>query len=214
MVVPGSFTARLTVDSGSGLSVLERSFDVLVDPRVAADGVTLADMQAQFDLGMEILAAIEDADATIERLENAQERAAEGSDVAKELEEIERALLTDETISSYPQPMLRDQMNYLYRNSQAADQEPGADMYERLEVLGTKAIGVRSQGGALHPRHDRVTVFELLGVDLQSHVHVPKPQPVEAVGVGLRRQHWAFAHETAKPCAVGLRGGHGVGDPM
>jgi photosystem II stability/assembly factor-like uncharacterized protein len=138
MVVPGSFSARLTVDSGSGSSVLERSFEVLVDPRVAADGVTLADMQAQFDLGMEILAAIADADETIERLENAQERAAEGSNVAKELKEIERALLTDQTISSYPQPMLRDQMNYLYSNSQSADQEPGADMYTRLEELVTE----------------------------------------------------------------------------
>ena len=29
---------------------LTRSFDVLIDPRVAADGVTLADLQEQFDL--------------------------------------------------------------------------------------------------------------------------------------------------------------------
>ncbi len=63
------------------------------------------------------------------------ERAAEGSDVAEQLEEIEAALVTDRTISSYPEPMLRDQLNYLYSNSQRADQEPGADMYERLEVL-------------------------------------------------------------------------------
>ena len=90
------------------------------------------------NLGIEIRTAIEDADATIERLRGAQERVAEGTDVEQELKEIERALITDETISSYPQPMLRDQMNYLYRNSQNADQEPGADMYERLEVLVTE----------------------------------------------------------------------------
>jgi hypothetical protein len=137
VVVPGTYTARLTAD-GAAFSVTERSFEVLMDPRVAADGVTLADLQAQFDLGIEIRTAIEDADATIERLRGAQERVAEGTDVEQELKEIERALLTDETITSYPQPMLRDQMNYLYRNSQAADQEPGADMYERLEVLVTE----------------------------------------------------------------------------
>ncbi len=137
VVVPGTYTARLTAD-GVAFSVTERSFEVLMDPRVAADGVTLADLQAQFDLGIEIRTAIEDADATIERLRGAQERVAEGTDVEQELKEIERALLTDETITSYPQPMLRDQMNYLYRNSQAADQEPGADMYERLEVLVTE----------------------------------------------------------------------------
>ncbi len=106
-----------------------------MDPRVAADGVTVADLQAQFELGIEIRTAIEDADATIERLEGAMQRASEGSDVAAQLKEIESALVTDRTISSYPQPMLRDQLNYLSQNSQRADQEPGEDMYERLEVL-------------------------------------------------------------------------------
>ena len=134
IVVPGSYMARVTVDGVSQ----ERSFRVLMDPRVAADGVTIADMQAQFDLGIEVRTAIEDADATIERLRGAQERVAEGTDVERELKEIERALLTDQTITSYPQPMLRDQMNYLYRNSQSADQEPAADMYERLDVLVTE----------------------------------------------------------------------------
>jgi hypothetical protein len=134
LVVPGTYSARLTVDGWQET----RAFDVLIDPRVAADGVTIADLQAQFDLGIEIRTAIEDADATIGRLETALERAAEGTDVRTQLEEIEDALITDRTISSYPQPMLRDQFNYLYGNTQRADQEPGKDMYERLEVLVTE----------------------------------------------------------------------------
>jgi len=139
MVVPGAYTARLTVNGTAGeFSVVERDFEVMMDPRVAADGVTIADLQAQFDLGIQIRTAIEDADATIERLQGAQARVAEGSDVESELKEIERALLTDRTITSYPQPMLRDQMNYLNSNSQRADQRPAADMYERLDVLVTE----------------------------------------------------------------------------
>ena len=62
-------------------------------------------------------------------------RASEGSDVAEQLAEISAALVTDRSISSYPQPMLRDQLDYLSGNSQSADQKPGEDMYERLEVL-------------------------------------------------------------------------------
>ena len=62
----------------------------------------------------------------------------EGTDVERQLKEIERALLTDDSISSYPQPMLRDQFNYLYRNSISADQEPAVDMYDRLEALVTE----------------------------------------------------------------------------
>lgn len=134
MVVPGRYTARLIADG----SATERSFEVMMDPRVAADGVTVADLQAQFDLGIRVRTAIEDADATIEQLRGAQERVAEGSDVETELEKVERALLTDRTITSYPQPMLRDQMNYLYGNTQRADQKPAADMYERLDVLVTE----------------------------------------------------------------------------
>jgi hypothetical protein len=134
IVVPGAYTARLVVDGETH----ERPFNVLMDPRVEADGVTIADLQAQFDLGIQVRTAIEDADATIERLRGAQERVAEGTDVERELKEIEQALVTDQTITSYPQPMLRDQMNYLYRNSQGSDQEPAADMYQRLDVLVTE----------------------------------------------------------------------------
>ena len=80
---------------------------------------------------------MEDAQGTIERLEEAMARAAEGSDVSQELAEIEAALVTDpnDEISSYPQPMLADQLNYLYSNSTSADQKPAEDMYQRLDVL-------------------------------------------------------------------------------
>ena len=136
MVVPGPYEARLTVDG----TTRTRSFDVLIDPRVADDGVTVADLQEQFELGLEMQVAIEDTDATIARLDDALARAAEGSDVRQQLQEIEAALVTDpnDTISSYPQPMLADQLDYLYGNSVDADQKPSADMYERLETLKTE----------------------------------------------------------------------------
>ncbi len=44
--------------------------------------------------------------------------------------------------------MLRDQLNYLSGNSQRADQKPGEDMYERLEILVSEleAHKIRLQG--------------------------------------------------------------------
>ncbi len=133
MVVPGDYQVRLTVDGQSQT----RDFEVLMDPRVIDDGVTVADLQDQFDLALEIIAAMDDAGSTIDRLEEAMARAADGSDVSAELAEIEAALVTDpnDEISSYPQPMLASQLDYLYGNSTAADQKPGEDMYTRLEVL-------------------------------------------------------------------------------
>jgi photosystem II stability/assembly factor-like uncharacterized protein len=141
MVVPGEYQARLTVDGASRT----RSFRVLIDPRVVADGVTLADLRAQFDLGVEIRDAIEDAGQTIEKVGGAMERAADGSDVEAQLREIQSALVTDRSITSYPQPMLADQLSYLYGNTQRADQKPGVDMYERLEQLKTELEAHKSR---------------------------------------------------------------------
>ncbi len=134
MVVPGEYQVRMTADGRTQT----RSFEVLMDPRVAADGVTVADLQAQYDLALDIIDAMNSADETIERLEDAMRRAAEGSDVREDLREIQDALVTDESISSYPQPMLADQLGYLYSNATRADQEPAADMYTRLEDLRTE----------------------------------------------------------------------------
>jgi len=129
--VPGNFHARLTVDGQE----LNQWFEVKIDPRVAADGVTIADLQEQFDLSLEILAAMGDASATIERVQGAMEQAAAGGDVEEQLEQIHAALVTDQTISSYPQPMLQAQLQYLYSGLQRADQKPGRDSYERLATL-------------------------------------------------------------------------------
>ncbi len=133
-VIPGRYEVRLTVDGRSQ----NHMFDVAMDPRVAADGVTVADLKAQFDLAMQIQSAMEDAATTVERLEGAMERAAAGADVTRELEEIHAAMVTNDEISSYPQPMLVDQLRYLYQNSIGADQKPGQDMYSRLETLRTE----------------------------------------------------------------------------
>jgi len=131
MVVPGQYEARLT----AGGQTLTRTFEVLMDPRVADDGVTQADLEAQFQLGLDVIAAIEDAGSTIETLDGAMERVQEGSSIEDQLKEIQSALVTDRTITSYPTPMLADQFNYLYGNTQRADQRPAEDMYERLEDL-------------------------------------------------------------------------------
>ena len=134
MVVPGVYEAHLRIDGATHIE----SLNVLMDPRSRMDGITIEDIQAQYELGMEVLVAIEDADATIDRLTGAMERASEGGTVEKQLKEIQDALVTDRSITSYPQPMLRDQFQYLYSNSISIDQKPAVDMYDRLNVLKTE----------------------------------------------------------------------------
>lgn len=129
--VPGAYQVRLTVDGKAQTQALRLE----LDPRLVADGVTVAHLQAQYELALEILAAVGDARETITRVEGAIQRAAQGAGIRGELEEIHRALVTDRSISSYPQPMLADQFSYLYNNMVGGEQEPSGEMVKRLEVL-------------------------------------------------------------------------------
>lgn len=47
--------------------------------------------------------------------------------------EIKRELVTEG--GAYPQPMMVDQLEYLYENLLRADQKPGRDAYDRYEEL-------------------------------------------------------------------------------
>ncbi|NJD17889.1 MAG: hypothetical protein FIA95_01185 [Gemmatimonadetes bacterium] len=129
--VPGTYQVRLTVDGKSATQPLE----LKIDPRLAADGLTVADLQAQYDLALRILAAVADCGATITKVDGAIQRAAQGSDVRKQLEEIQRALVTDPNENSYPKPMLADQFQYLYSNMSGTEQKPSGEMTKRLETL-------------------------------------------------------------------------------
>ena len=141
LAVPGRFEVRLTVDGRSQT----RSFDILMDPRVAADNVTLADLQEQFALNIRIRDAIIRGRLAVQDLESAKEATEagveSGRDAAEramaaleELAEVEQALVT-KTEGSYQTPMLVDQLSYLYSMTSGADQRPGRDAYERLQVL-------------------------------------------------------------------------------
>ena len=141
LAVPGRFEVRLTVDERNQT----RSFDVLIDPRVAADNVTLADLQEQFTLNIHIRDAIIRGRLAVQDLESAKEATEAGVESGRaaaeramaaleELAEVEQALVT-KTEGSYQTPMLVDQLTYLYEMTSGADQRPGRDAYERLHVL-------------------------------------------------------------------------------
>ena len=141
LAVPGRFDVRLTVDGRSQT----RSFEVLIDPRVARDNVTLADMQEQFALNIQIRDAIIRGRLAVQDIEAAKEGSEEGreagGDVAERalaaleaLAEVEAALVS-RTDGSYQTPMLVDQLRYLYGMTSRADQKPGEDAHQRLQVL-------------------------------------------------------------------------------
>ena len=140
MVSPGNYRVKLTV---GGWSHTE-TFKVLIDPRVVTDGVTQADLVEQESISLRIRDLLNRArmvEARIaevrEQLKEKIEKSDRGADQAhvvdEQLSRIQSRLVTAE--GRYPRPMLVDQISYLYRMLDRADQKPGQDAYERLEEL-------------------------------------------------------------------------------
>jgi hypothetical protein len=107
-------------------------FEVKMDPRVVREGqVSEEDVTAQVELALEVRDALSDARLAAVHLEEAIEEASD---------EEKGALIAikDELVTApirYSQPMLVDQLSYLYENLQRADQRPGRDAIDRWEKL-------------------------------------------------------------------------------
>jgi hypothetical protein len=128
LALPGTYTFRLSV----GDRVETRSADLLMDPRVAADGVTMADLQEQYDL---ILAVNETTARAREVAERVRAGVGRAEGEAKAAFEALQARMVDDPVGSYPRPMLLGQLGYLSGMIGRADQKPGADAYVRHQQL-------------------------------------------------------------------------------
>ena len=136
MVAPGDYQVRL---SSGGWSQQEK-FTVLIDPNVARDGVSQADLEAQERLGLDVMGLRTRAQELSDRLEGVQEKLAQGTDqaglrgqVKNALSEIHSSLIT--ASGRYPTPVLLDQISYLSSMIDRADHRPGNDAYERYDEL-------------------------------------------------------------------------------
>ncbi len=126
---PGTYTARLK----TGDQVVdEETFEVVMDPRLASDNVTAADLIAQFQLQEEIAATLARAQAANRRV---QEGAGKATGEMAQAFEALNLRLNEVEVGSYPQPMLLGQLSYLLSMISRADQAPGGDAYVRHEEL-------------------------------------------------------------------------------
>ncbi len=146
---PGRYTVRLTVAD----EVAEQSFELSVDPRVLDQGTTPADIAAQVDLSLQLVELLAEARKLEMQLtdeqENLEDMGDEMSDEERQrlsqIESVLEELKTDDII--YPQPMLTDQISYLYNMINTADQAPGKEAEDRFAVLSGKFDELKSQLG-------------------------------------------------------------------
>jgi photosystem II stability/assembly factor-like uncharacterized protein len=140
---PGPYQVRLKVDA----VVLTQTFTVLIDPRIAAEGVTAADLKEQFEHNTRMRELAASVSQTVARVRDAQAklRGATGADLetAKRVEAIAAKLLTESV--RYGKPGLQAHISYLAGMTSGVDQKIGRDAIERYEVLKKELDAVRAE---------------------------------------------------------------------
>jgi photosystem II stability/assembly factor-like uncharacterized protein len=140
---PGSYQARLKV----GEVTLTQPFKVLIDPRVADDGVTAADLGEQYAHNMRMRDLVTSVNQLVLRVRDAQTllRGATGADAgkAKAIDAIASKLLTEPV--RYGKPGLQAHITYLAGMTSGADQKIGQDAVERCGVLEKELAAVKTE---------------------------------------------------------------------
>lgn len=138
LVAPGTYTFELRVDG----KVVTQTVEIKADPRILEAGIKQGDMEAQVALSLNIVELqswaknmTNEIDEKMKPLAARLKKKASGKTQAKydAIEKIYNQLVTPKGI--YMRPMLLDQLNYLLRMINRADQIPGKDGYERFDEL-------------------------------------------------------------------------------
>ena len=139
---PGHYQVRLK----TGTVNKTQPFNVAIDPRVAADGVTVADLQEQFEHNMRMRELVTSVNQLVTRVREAQNklRTAGGDPAtATRVTALAAKLLTEPV--RYGKPGLQAHITYLAGMTTNVDQKIGRDAIERYEVLKKELDAVRAE---------------------------------------------------------------------
>ena len=139
-VPPGSYRVTLTADSYKAT----HPYRLLVDPRVAEDGVTAADLREQYQHNLRIRDMSADVQKLQGRLQAAQARLANASGPAADTLAKVRSILSrvlDQPIR-YGKPGVATHIRYLAGMTTGADQKVGRDAIARAAVLRKELDGL------------------------------------------------------------------------
>jgi hypothetical protein len=125
---PGDYTAKLTVAG----QTLTQPFTVLIDPRLAEEGMTAADLKELFDHNVRMDALVEEVNTFLDEVESALEQAQ--GDRRDRIQRILEQLRADPEVR-YSKPGLRDHITYLSRMTRGVDQKVGSEAPARYQVL-------------------------------------------------------------------------------
>jgi photosystem II stability/assembly factor-like uncharacterized protein len=142
---PGLYQAKLTVDGAAETQPLT----VLIDPRIAAEGVTNADLVEQYDHNVKMRALEADVDQTLARVNAARSRlqGATGADAdkAKQVQAIYEKLVNTPEGVRYNKPGLQEHVRYLAGMTTGVDQKIGRDAIDRYNELKKQLDAIKTE---------------------------------------------------------------------
>lgn len=142
-VPPGQYQARLKAGGVTSTVPL----NVLIDPRVAEDGVTLADLREQFEHNMRVRELVNGVNQLAARVREAQTKlrnaSATDGETTSRLNTIASRLFTEPV--RYGKPGLQAHISYLAGMTANVDQKIGRDAIERYETLRQELEALRAE---------------------------------------------------------------------
>ncbi len=129
LMPPGRYQVRLSTAGRTWTEPL----NVLMDPRSANDGVTLADLTEQYEHNMRVRTLVNDAVRAVTRVRNAQRQYAEGTPLRNAADAAAKVLNTEPV--RYGKPGLQAHIQYLSSLTARTDMRIGRDAIERYRVL-------------------------------------------------------------------------------
>ena len=143
IVPPGRYQARLKI----GSTLMTEGFNVLIDPRVAEDGVSFADLQEQFEHNMRMRELVTGVNQLVTRVRDAQTKlrnaTAADSEMSTKVSALAAKLLTEPV--RYGKPGLQAHITYLASMTANIDQKIGRDAIERYAILKKEFDAVRAE---------------------------------------------------------------------
>lgn len=155
-VLPGRYQVRLTVDGES----MTQDFEIKMNPRALADGVTVADLQERFDFAIRIRDRVTDANEAVLRIRSIKQQ------IDDRLEESDNAQL--ESLGGTVTSRLGEVEGEIYQVQNQSNQDP----LNYPIKLNNKIAALQNlvEGAETRPTDQSYTVFETLSTQLESEL--------------------------------------------
>jgi photosystem II stability/assembly factor-like uncharacterized protein len=142
-VPPGRYTARLTV----GSDTMSTPLTVLIDPRLAAEGMTVADLKEQFDHNVKMREMVAEVGRVRQRIQTTMSRLANasgaGADTLSKVQAVAAKVETEPV--RYGKPGIQAHITYLAGMTSGGDQKIGRDAIARYAVLRKELDAIKAE---------------------------------------------------------------------